>query len=65
MHPRLIERFPPFTTVAGYATGNDIRPIGRPTVRPWNNVVIGEFTDYRLAPTVLALIVITGIDILA
>ena len=65
MHPRLFERFPPFTTVAGNATGDNICPIGRSTVRPWNNVVIGEFTECRLAPTVLARIVVAGIDILA
>src|ERR1043166_3448236 len=65
MHPGLFERFPPFTPVAGNATGDDVRPVCRPTVRPWNNMVIGEFAYGRLAPTVLTLLVVAGIDILA
>ena len=65
MHPGLFERFPPFTPVAGNATGDDVRPVRRPAVRPGNDMVVGEFADRRLAPTVLALIVVAGIDILA
>ena len=65
MHPGLFERFPTFATITGNATGHDVGPVRRSAVRPWNNVVIGEFAHRGLAPTVLALIVVAGIDILA
>ena len=64
MHPGLFERFSAFATVTGNATGHDVGPVRRPAVRPWNNVIIREFTHRWLAPTVLALIVVTSIDVL-
>ena len=64
MHPGLFERFPTFATVTGNATGHNVGPVRRSAVRPWNNVIIGEFAHRWLASTVLALIVVTCIDIL-
>src|SRR5438046_2907295 len=57
-HTTLFERFTPLAPVAGNATGHDISPIRGPAVCTRDNMVVSEFAYRRLAPTVLALIVI-------
>jgi hypothetical protein len=60
----LVERFSTLAAVARDATRDDIGPVGQTAQSARNNMVIGQFVQWRSLPAVLTLITITGVNML-
>src|SRR5262249_30249044 len=64
-HPRLRRRPSPLPLVAVEAADHDVFPGGMPTLCPGDDVIVGGVLPADALGAVLALPVVTGVDVLA